>query len=96
MVGEVILQVCGWKKGKTVIALESELADLVEVWTVVTIRPVMPEHADTTHRTIFTAVILATFQYMLYLIHVASNLGNDSPRFFNITTNIQVSSGRSS
>ena len=88
---------CDWKKGETVNrSVESESADLVEVWTVVTIRPVMPEHTDATHWTIFTAVILATFQYMLYLIHVVSNLGNDSPRLFNIATNIQVGSGRSS
>ena len=75
---------------------ESESADLVGVCTIVIIHLAMPEHANATHCPIFTAVILAAFQYMLYFIHVAPNFGNDSPRFFDIATDIQGSSERNS
>ena len=76
--------------------LESESADLVGVCTVVTIHPVVPEHADATHCPIFTAVALPAFQYTLYFIHVPSNPGNDGPVFQNIAADIQVGYRRSS
>ena len=87
---------CDCKNDKTVNPLDPDLADLVGVCTVVTIHPVIPEHAYATHCPIFAAVAFATFQYMLHFIHVAPNLGNDSPCFFDIATDIQGSSERNS